>query len=246
MLTLLRTERLIGTEAMARLRESHVAVFGVGGVGGYALEVIARSGVGHITIVDNDTVEPTNINRQLIALNSTIGQLKVDVAERRIKDINPDCIVEKRATFYLPDNEQTFRFEDYDCVADCIDTVAGKASLAYRCQQAGTPIISAMGAANKMDATAFRVADISQTTTDPLARALRKRLRRMGVDHLKVVFSTEPPIEREPHEAGEHPTPLSNAFVPAACGIVVGAETIKTLMAGKGDTDCIQDNDISK
>jgi len=241
MQTLSRTERLIGTEAMDTLRRSHVAIFGVGGVGGYALEVIARSGVGKITIVDNDTVEPTNINRQLVALHSTIGQLKVDVAEKRIKDINPDCIVEKRATFYLPETEDTFRFEEYDFVVDCIDTVAGKASLACRCQQTGTPIISAMGAANKMDATAFRVADISETTIDPLARALRKRLRKFGVEHLTVVYSTEQPIEIDPLTNGEHPTPLSNAFVPAACGIVVGAEVIKRLISGEKRKDCKQE-----
>lgn len=244
-----RTAMLMGESSLDRLSNVRVAVFGVGGVGGYAVEVLARSGVGHIDLVDNDTVDITNINRQIVALTSTIGLPKVEVARDRIKDINPDCVVRTHQMFYLPETAEQICLNDYDYVVDCIDTITAKINLALRCHEAGVPIISSMGAANKLDATAFRVADISQTSMDPIAKIMRKKLRRMGMEHLKVVFSTEQPI-RQATDGGDNgnndsatvatsegetaprtarPLPASNAFVPAAAGIVIGGEVVKDL-----------------
>jgi len=225
-----RTEQLFGTEAMARLQQSRVAIFGVGGVGGYVVEILARSGIGHLTLVDNDTVEASNINRQLVALHSTVGMAKTDVAERRIHDINPHCEVTARRMFFLPGNANLFNFKEYDYVVDCVDTVAAKIALICCCKSAGTPIISAMGAGNKRDASAFRVADIAETSIDPLARVLRKRLRKQGIEHLKVVFSTEQPAKTfiEGSTNGRH-APASNAFAPAACGLLLAAEVVNQL-----------------
>lgn len=238
-----RTQLLLGRQALQKLKDSHVAVFGVGGVGGYAVEVLARSGVGSITVVDNDRVEITNINRQIIALHSTIGQLKVDVIARRIADINPDCNVTALHTFYLPSNADEINLSAYDYVVDCIDTVAAKLELIRRCHELHVPIISSMGAANKMDATAFRVADINQTQIDPLAKVIRKKLRKLGIESLKVVFSEETPL---PYAEGETPPlaqndeqtegnrkrmiPASNAFVPAAAGLIIGGEVVKDII----------------
>ena len=238
-----RTQLLLGGQALQKLKDSHVAVFGVGGVGGYAVEVLARSGVGSITVVDNDRVEITNINRQIIALHSTIGQLKVDVIARRIADINPDCHVTALHTFYLPSNADEINLSAYDYVVDCIDTVAAKLELICRCHELHVPIISSMGAANKMDATAFRVADINQTQIDPLAKVIRKKLRKLGIESLKVVFSEETPL---PYAEGETPPlaqndeqtegnrkrmiPASNAFVPAAAGLIIGGEVVKDII----------------
>jgi len=247
-----RTRMLIGNEAMERLAHARVIVFGVGGVGGYVVEVLARSGVGAITMVDADCVCATNINRQIVALRSTVGKPKVEVARQRIADINPDCKVEALQIFYLPENADEIRLDDYDYVVDCIDTMKAKLELIYRCHESHVPIICSMGAANKLDPTAFRVADIMKTKMDPLARTIRKKLRERGINHLKVVYSEEQPITPsiEGFEASEcefrgvcpeadkcgkatsrRVVPASNAFVPAAVGLVVGGEVVKDLIS---------------
>ena len=184
-----RTELLLGSEALEILKNSRVAVFGVGGVGGYTVEALARSGVGSLELVDSDTVSLTNLNRQIIALHSTVGQYKVDAAAARVRDINPGCEVIARRIFYLPETAEQFDFSRYDYVVDAIDTVSGKLELAKRAQEAGTPIISSMGAGNKLDPTAFEVADISKTSVCPLARVMRIECRKRGIKKLKVVYS---------------------------------------------------------
>ena len=233
---------LFGQAAIETLQRSHVAVFGIGGVGGYAVEVLARSGVGEITLIDNDRVCWSNINRQIYALTSTIGQLKVDVAKARINDINPSCKVHCYPMFYLPENADEIDLSTYDYVVDCIDTIKAKLELIRRCHRLNVPLISSMGAANKIDATAFRVVDLSETNMDPLARILRKTLRKEGIVHLKVVYSEEQPLvpveseKVEDSEANEEKvsthrtTPASNAFVPAAAGLIVGGEVVKDLI----------------
>ena len=248
-----RTLMLIGQDAVERLKGCKVAVFGVGGVGGYAVEVLARSGVGNIDVFDADTVNITNLNRQVIALHSTLEQAKVDVIEKRINDINPACVVGKYKMFYLPENADEVDLKQYDYVVDCIDTITAKIELIRRCKQLDVPFISSMGAANKMDATAFRVADLSKTTMDPLAKVIRKKLRALGITGVKVVFSEEKPLkpmgmsnlqqtdcqtndtDETTNEAAHKPkgkncVPASNAFVPAAAGIVVGGEVVKDLI----------------
>lgn len=243
-----RTEMLLGTAAVDTLRHCHVAVFGVGGVGGYVTEALARSGIGALTLIDNDRVALSNVNRQIYALLSTVGQLKVDVAERRIKDINPDCKVTKRAMFYLPSNADDIDLSQCDYVVDCIDTVSAKIELARRCRSLGIPMISCMGAANKLDATAFRVTDITKTKMDPLAKVMRKKLKDLGVPHLKVVYSEEQPLRPLFDEAGEsgdegkeapsatrrRATPASNAFVPATAGLIAAGEVVKDLVEAAG------------
>lgn len=221
----LRTRMLFGSEAVSTLNKSRVAVFGVGGVGGYAVEVLARSGVGCIHLIDNDRVSITNLNRQIVALHSTIGQYKVDVAEKRIHDINPACEVVTHKMFYLPENADELNLGSFDYVIDCIDTVSAKLEIIRRCHGLGVKLISSMGAANKFDATAFRVADIEKTTVDPLAKVIRKKLRKEGIKGVKVVFS-----EEEPQKSADRNTPASNAFVPAAAGLVVGAEVVKDII----------------
>ena len=233
-----RTRLLLGSVAMERLAQSHVAVFGVGGVGGHAVEVLARSGVGAITVVDSDRVSLSNVNRQIIALLSTVGEYKVDVAERRIHDINPDCRVTALRQFYLPENADTIDLSQYDYVVDCVDTMKAKLELIRRCKAQGVRIISSMGAANKLDATAFRVSDIEATVNDPLARIIRKRLRKEGISGLKVVWSDEEPITAETSAneeipEGRHTIPASNAFVPAAAGLIIGGEVVKDLCGTK-------------
>ena len=248
-----RTEMLVGKDAVERLKGSKVAVFGVGGVGGYAVEVLARSGVGNIDVFDADTVNITNLNRQVIALHSTLEQAKVDAIEKRIYDINPACVVGKYKMFYLPENAGEVDLKQYDYVVDCVDTITAKIELIRRCKLFGIPIISSMGAANKMDATAFRVADISKTTMDPLAKVMRKKLRALGIAGVKVVFSEEQPLkamgqnnsecadnattnenladnEGAHKPKGKKHVPASNAFVPAAAGIVVGGEVVKDII----------------
>lgn len=229
-----RLELLIGENAVANIRQSKVAVFGVGGVGGYVVEVLARSGVGSICIIDNDKVNITNINRQIIALHSTIGEYKVDALEKRILDINPDCNVIKHKMFYLPDNADEIDLTGYDYVIDCIDTVAAKIELIKRCKSLSIPIICSMGTANKMNPLAFRITDLSKTNIDPLARVLRKKLRKIGITSLDVLYSEEQP-RRLGNETltdeNTHPTPASNAFVPAAAGLIIGGEVVKRLMA---------------
>lgn len=229
-----RLELLIGENAVSNIRQSKVAVFGVGGVGGYVVEVLARSGVGCICIIDNDKVNITNINRQIIALHSTIGEYKVDALEKRILDINPDCNVIKHKMFYLPDNADEIDLTGYDYVIDCIDTVAAKIELIKRCKSLSIPIICSMGTANKMNPLAFRITDLSKTNIDPLARVLRKKLRKIGITSLDVLYSEEQP-QRLGNETltdeNTHPTPASNAFVPAAAGLIIGGEVVKRLMA---------------
>ncbi|MBQ4484035.1 MAG: tRNA threonylcarbamoyladenosine dehydratase [Prevotella sp.] len=231
-----RTELLLGQEAMKRLRASRVVVFGVGGVGGYVVEVLARSGVGTITMVDPDRVNLSNLNRQIVALHSTVGQLKVEVMAERIRDINPDCEVQTFPLFYLPENAAEIDLAQFDYVVDCIDTVKAKMEIIRRCHRLQVPVISSMGAANKLNPTAFRVCDISKTSVDPLAKVLRKTLRKEGIEHFKVVYSEEAPVqELGSKESGvssqrgeKRPLP-SCAFVPAACGLVVGGEVVRNL-----------------
>ena len=220
-----RTRMLFGSEAVSALSKSRVAVFGVGGVGGYAVEVLARSGVGCIHLIDNDIVNITNLNRQIVALHSTIGQYKVDVAKHRIHDINPCCDVVTHKMFYLPENANEIDLGSFDYVVDCIDTVSAKLELIRRCHELGVKLISSMGAANKFDATACRVADIEKTSVDPLAKVIRKKLRKEGIKGVKVVFS-----EEEPQKSGDRKTPASNAFVPAAAGLIIGGEVVKDII----------------
>lgn len=220
-----RTRLLFGNAALDKLAACHIAVFGVGGVGGYATEVLARSGVGALDLIDSDRVCLSNINRQIIALHSTIGRLKVDVAKERIHDINPNCEVRTYPTFYLPENADEFDLSQYDYVVDCIDTVTAKLEVIRRCHRHGVPVISSMGAAYKTDATGFHVADIEQTQMDPLAKIIRKKLRKEGIHGLKVVYSEEQPLA-----VSDRSTPASNAFVPAAAGLILGGEVVKDLI----------------
>ena len=225
-----RTEALLGAEAMARLQKARVAVFGIGGVGGYAVEALARSGVGTLDLVDSDTVSLSNINRQIIALHSTVGMPKVEAAKARIRDINPACAVNTFPVFYLPETAARFDFSQYDYVIDAVDTVAAKLSLAEAARDAGVPIISAMGAGNKLDPAAFEVADISKTTVCPLARVMRRELKKRGIPHLKVVYSREEPHSPS-HGGGETRVPSSIAFVPPVVGLILAGEVIKDLTA---------------
>ena len=231
-----RTRLLLGEEAMERLRNSHVAVFGVGGVGSYVVEALARSGVGALTLCDHDTVAPSNLNRQLVALRSTLGREKVDVAAERIREINPDCRVTVHRTFYLPETKDQFDFTEYDYVVDAIDTVTGKLQLILQAKEAGTPVISSMGAGNKLDPTAFRVADLYETSVCPLAKVMRRECRKRGIDRLKVVYSTEEarvPLKdpENPEESAEsrRSTPGSVAFVPSVAGLILAGEVVKDL-----------------
>ena len=230
----LRTKMLLGEEAMAVLHRSRVAVFGVGGVGGYAVEALARSGVGSLDLIDNDTVAESNLNRQIIATRSTLGQYKVDAAKQRVLDINPDCVVRTYKTFFMPETEAEFDFAQYDYVIDAIDTVKGKLALAQKAQAAGTPLISAMGAGNKLDPTAFEVTDLYQTTGCSLARVMRRECRKRGITKLKVVYSKELPI-RPVWDSGEvsvrRDIPGSVAFVPSVAGLILAGEVVRDLIA---------------
>ena len=229
-----RTELLMGRDAMARLAKARVAVFGVGGVGGYCVEALARAGVGAIDLIDDDTVSPSNLNRQIIALHSTVGRYKVDVMAERIRDINPDCEVRTYKTFFLPETEDQFDFTQYDYVVDAIDTVKGKLALVMKAKEANVPILSAMGAGNKLDPTAFEVADISKTSVCPLARIMRKELGKRGVKHLKVVYSRELPAETGPEGekrgTADRPVPGSVSFVPSVAGLIAAGEVIRDLI----------------
>ncbi|MBO7610083.1 MAG: tRNA threonylcarbamoyladenosine dehydratase [Muribaculaceae bacterium] len=225
-----RTEMLLGPEAMQRLAACRVAVFGVGGVGGYVVETLARSGVGAIDVVDNDLIAESNVNRQIIALTTNIGQPKVEVARERILAINPSCHVTMHKMFYLPANAHELDLSVYDYVVDCIDTVAAKMELVRQCKRLDVPIICSMGAANKLDSTAVKVADITHTRMDPLAKTLRKRLRREGINHFKCVYSPEVPRVPTSDEDGKR-IPASVAWVPAAFGLALGSEVISDLVA---------------
>ena len=229
---LLRTEMLIGRENVEKLKTKKVIVFGVGGVGGYVCEALARTGVGQIDLVDNDTVSVSNINRQIIALHSTIGRLKVDVMKERICDINPSITVNAYNTFFTPETSMKFDFSKYDYVVDAIDTVSGKIELVVQCNNAGTPIISSMGAGNKLDPCAFKVSDIYKTAVCPLARVMRTELKKRGIKKLKVVYSEEKPISREIDKMqvnGKRP-PASCAFIPSVVGLIVASEVVKDLI----------------
>ena len=243
-----RTQLLLGPEAMEHLAGCRVAVFGIGGVGGYVVEALVRSGVGALDLIDDDKVCLTNLNRQLHATRSTVGQYKVDVAEQRIRDINPDCRVTTYKTFFLPETQDRFDFTQYDYVVDAIDTVKGKLALVEKANAAGTPIICAMGAGNKLDPTAFRVADIYKTSVCPLARVMRSECRKRGIRKLKVVYSTETPVrplEDPSISCRKHcicppdtrkctvrrDIPGSTAFMPAAAGLIIAGEVIKDLCA---------------
>lgn len=234
-----RTALLFGSDAMERLKNSRVAVFGVGGVGGYVVEALARCGVGTLDLIDNDTVSETNINRQIIALTSTIGQYKVDAAKKRVLDINPNAVVNTYKTFFTCETSDSFDFSAFDYVVDAIDTVTGKLQLAVKAKESGTPIISSMGTGNKLDPTAFEVSDISKTSVCPLARVMRKELKKHGIDHLKVVYSKEFPLsplppeesgtEAEPLPEGRRSIPGSTAFVPPVAGLIIAGEVIKDI-----------------
>ncbi len=213
---------------MEKLASSRVALFGLGGVGSYAAEALVRSGVGALDLIDHDTVDVTNINRQLIATERTVGLRKTDVAAARIAEICPACTVRTYPIFYLPETESLFDFREYDYVIDAVDTVTAKLALVKNARACGTPIISAMGAGNKKDPTMFEVADISETSVCPLARTMRRELKRCGIEHLKVVYSKEPPIKTV--QQGERPVPGSLAFVPSVAGLILAGEVIKDLI----------------
>lgn len=227
-----RTAMLLGLDGVERLKRARVAVFGVGGVGGYVCEALARAGVGTIDLFDNDTVSRSNINRQIIALHSTLGRPKVEVMKERILDIAPDCTVRTHQVFYLPENADEFPLDQYDYVADAIDTVSAKIELAVRATRADIPIISSMGTGNKLDPTRFCVTDLSKTEGCPLARVMRRELKARGITHLKVVYSTEPasPHVYEPEgESSKKVTPASLSFVPSVAGLIIAGEIIKEL-----------------
>lgn len=247
-----RTRLLLGSSALDTLAGSHVAVFGVGGVGGYVVEVLARSGVGAIDVIDPDRVCVTNVNRQLLATLPTVGRLKVDLAEERIHSINRRCVVRKFPIFYLPTNADQIHLEDYDYVVDCIDTVTAKLDIIRRCHTLGVPLLCCLGAAFKLDATRFEVTDLSKTINDPIAKVLRKKLRKENIRHVKVVYSPELPLtsieaddfpcgfgllceqpdrEKCAHQEG---VPASNAWVPAAEGLIAGGEVVKDLLRRAG------------
>ena len=230
-----RTKLLFGREAMDRLSEKRVAVFGVGGVGGFTVEALARSGIGAIDVIDNDTVAFTNLNRQIIATHSTLGRDKVEVIRERILDINPDCKVTAHKCFFLPETRDQFDFSAYDYVVDAVDTVTAKIELVLACKEAGTPIISCMGAGNKIDPTKFQVADIYKTSVCPLAKVMRRELKKRGVKKLKVLYSTEEALTPvvDPLEEAEYTNkrslPGSNAFTPSVAGLIIAGEVIKDL-----------------
>lgn len=218
-----RTEILLGKEAVEKLQSAHVAVFGVGGVGGYVVEALARSGIGTLTLIDNDKVSLSNINRQIIALHSTIGKYKTEVAKARIADINPNANVYTRELFVLPETIEEIDFSGFDYVVDAIDTVSGKLAIIQSAKEKNIPVISAMGAGNKLNATAFCVKDISKTSGCPLARVMRRELRKRNIENVKVVYSEEEPKKSEEGIVG------SVAFVPSVAGLIVAGEVIKDL-----------------
>lgn len=227
----LRTQIIFGEENMKKLSDSRVIVFGIGGVGGHVVEALVRSGIGAIDIVDNDKVSLTNVNRQIYALLSTVGRYKVDVAEERIRDINPECKVTKYTTFFMPETSGSFDFSQYDYAVDCIDTVTGKIEIIVRANQCGIPVISSMGAGNKIDPTKFVVSDIYKTSVCPLARVMRRELKKRNIERLKCVYSTEPAIPPKIiiSEGGKKQVPGSNSFVPSVAGLIIASEVIKDL-----------------
>ncbi|MBE5886045.1 MAG: tRNA threonylcarbamoyladenosine dehydratase [Lachnospiraceae bacterium] len=227
-----RTRMLLGADAMEQLKKAHVAVFGIGGVGGYTAEALVRSGIGKITLVDSDTVSESNINRQIIATTKTIGRFKTEVMKERALDINPDILVEERRCFFLPENASEFDFTKYDYVVDAVDTVTAKLALVEAANDAGVPIISCMGAGNKLNPGAFEIADIYKTSVCPLAKVMRRELKQRGIKKLKVLYSKEealkPQADIAPQE-GRRATPGSVAFVPSVAGLMIAGEVIKDL-----------------
>ena len=232
-----RTEMLLGEAAMERLFKARVAVFGIGGVGGYVVEALACSGVGTLDLIDNDIVSLSNLNRQIIATHDVIGRPKVEVAKERMLSINPEAVVNAHQIFYLPDTPSSLNFKDYDYVVDAIDTVTGKIGLVMEAQKAGVPIICSMGTGNKLDPSALRVADIYQTSVCPLARVMRRELKKRGVEALKVVYSRETPVEPYSHSPAfsgmpaseKNAVPGSTAFVPAAAGLILAGQVVRDL-----------------
>lgn len=227
-----RTENLIGEAAVERLKNARVAVFGIGGVGGYVVEGLARAGVGAIDLIDNDKVALSNINRQIIALHSTVGEWKTEVAARRIKDVNPDIKVRTKNLFFLPETADEFDFDGVDYVVDAIDTVSGKIALIERAKSKNIPVISSMGTGNKLDPTAFEVADITKTSVCPLARVMRRELKKRGIEHVKVVYSKEEPktVGKVDEKTGKA-IPASISFVPSVAGLIIAGEVIKDIIS---------------
>lgn len=224
---------LFGKKAMQKLASARVAVFGIGGVGGYVVEALARSGIGALDLIDNDTVSLTNINRQIIATLETVGKYKVDIAAQRVKEINPDCAITAHKIFYLPETACEIDFINYDYVVDAIDTVAGKLAIIEKAYNCGVRVISCMGTGNKTDQTAFRVADINQTSVCPLARVMRRELKKRGITALKVVYSREEPLkplENSGEASQRREIPASCAFVPSVAGLIIAGEVIKDLI----------------
>lgn len=231
-----RTQLLLGSESMARLRKARIAVFGLGGVGGYVVEALARCGVGSLDLVDHDTISITNLNRQILATRQTIGQAKADAAAERVSSIDPEIRVRPMKLFYGPDTANQFDFSQYDYVVDAIDTVTGKLALVIAAQAAGTPIISSMGTGNKLDPSKFQIADISQTSVCPLARIMRKECTKRGIRNLKVLFSTETPVPpsldcpvSEELPEGRRALPGSVSFVPSVAGLMIAGEVIRDI-----------------
>lgn len=227
-----RTEILLGKEAMNKLGRAHVAVFGIGGVGGYVVEALARSGIGRLDLIDHDKICVTNLNRQIIALSETIGRYKTDVMKERILSINPDAEVTTYQSFYLPENADDFDLFKYTYVVDAVDTVTAKIELVMRVKQAGIPIISCMGTGNKLDPTQLEIADIYQTSVCPLAKVMRRELRKRGVDSLKTLYSREEPIKPETgtEETTRRALPGSTSFVPPAAGLIIASEVVKDIV----------------
>ena len=233
-----RTELLLGSEAMEKLRSSRIAIFGIGGVGGFVAEALARSGIFHLDLIDSDNVSLTNLNRQIIALHSTVGRPKVDVMRERILDINPEADVRTYQCFFLPETKDQFDFSQYDYVVDAVDTVKAKLELIVRAKENNVPIICSMGAGNKLDPTAFEVADISETSICPLARVMRQECKKRGLRGVKVVYSKERPVEIKTQagdesleKKGNSIAPGSIAFVPSVAGLIIASEVVKDLMA---------------
>lgn len=229
-----RTELLFGAESLGILRKSRVALFGLGGVGGHVAEALVRSGVGAVDLIDGDTVAESNINRQIFALRSTVGRYKTDVAEERLLDINPECKIKTHKVFFMPENSGKIDFSLFDYVVDAIDTVTGKIEIIMRCEAEKVPVISCMGTGNKTDPTALEIADISQTSVCPLARVMRREMKKRGVGRLKVVYSREEPkIPPESFSESGKRIPSSCAFVPSVAGLIIAGEVIKDLINSK-------------
>lgn len=230
-----RSELLFKKEGMEKLKKANILIFGIGGVGGYVVEALARSGIYHFTLVDNDIVDETNINRQIIATYDSLGQPKVEIMKKRILSINPEAVIDIRQCFYLPETANEFDFSKYDYVVDCVDTVAAKISIIVEAKKNNIPVISAMGAGNKMHPEMLEISDISKTEVDPLAKVIRTSLRKLGINHLKVVYSKEKPIDLENNQEIEmkksgRPASASNAFVPSTMGLIIAGEIIRELI----------------